>query len=110
MENHIGHNIKLLSEEKKLKPQEIAYRWKKSVQAVYDLFRNQNPKADAVIEISKILKVPVAEILGIEESENYQASENGKSDDSLVAELKNQLKVKDEQIRFLQGLIEKQSE
>ena len=108
MENHIGHNIKNIAAEKNLKPQEIAYRWKKTPQAVYDLFKNSNPKADALIEMCKVLQVSANRILGIPEGESSQVdtmTNDSKMNVELVREIKNQLKVKDEQIIFLQDII-----
>jgi hypothetical protein len=107
MENHIGNNIKRIAEEKNLKPQEIAYRWKKTPQAVYDLYAKQFPKADAVIDMSRVLKVSALEILGITENYGNALQENA-MDFTIYDDLRNQLKVKDQQIEFLQGLIKKQ--
>lgn len=104
MENHIGNNIKRIAEEKNLKPQEVAYRWNKTPQAVYDLYAKQFPKADAVIELSRVLKVSVLEILGIQE--DFEKSLQEKTlDFSFYDDLRNQLKVKDKQIDFLQTFI-----
>lgn len=106
MENHIGHNIKAIAEEKKLKPQEIAYRWGKTPQAVYDLFRNANPKADQIIAMSNILQIDTMRILGLETTHTGgDKKQSDLKDQSLIDELKNQLKVKDDQISFLQNLI-----
>lgn len=105
MENHIGNNIKRIAEDKKLKPQEIAYRWKKTPQAVYDLYAKQFPKADAVIDMSRVLKVSALEILGI--TENYgNALQDNDQNKTLIEELRNQLKVKDKQIDSLHKIIE----
>jgi len=105
MENHIGNNIKRIAEVKNLKPQEIAYRWGKSPQAVYDLFSKHFPKADAVIEMSRVLKVSALEILGI--TENYPNTLQEKDQSPvLIEELRNQLKVKDKQIESLHKIIE----
>lgn len=105
MEQHIGNNIKRLSEEKNIKVQEIAYKWKKSTQQVYNLFKNDDPTASVVFEIAGILGVTLKEIYGIEEKSmnnniNASSSLNNLNYD-LVKELTNQLKVKDEQIKTL---------
>lgn len=105
MENHIGNNIKRIAEGKNLKPQEIAYRWKKTPQAVYDLFVKQFPKADVVIEMSRVLKVSALEILGISENYGNTLQENDQNT-TLLEELRNQLKVKDKQIESLHKIIE----
>lgn len=113
MENHIGNNIKRLSEEKNIKVQEIAYKWKKSTQQVYNLFKNDDPTASVVFEIARILKVTLNEIYGIEEKDGKSPiKSNGTLQDisiELIETFRQQLEVKDKQIEFLQNIIVKEN-
>jgi len=69
MEIHIGLNIKKLAESKNLKAPQIAYKWGRSVQQVYNLFKNADPTASSVYEMSRILGVTPNEIYGLEKSD-----------------------------------------
>lgn len=107
MEPHIGQNIKRLADEKKLRAQEIAYRWGKSTQAVYNVYKNRYPNSEVIIAFSKILSVRISEIFGEEGNSNLpikETNEDFKDTDvfnNIIDELKNQLKEKDDQIRML---------
>lgn len=111
MEKHIGNIIKKLSKQKNIKPQEIAYKWKKSTAQVYNLFKNDDPTASVVLELSIILGVSLNEIYGIDEK--VIINEVKSSDTSinfnydLYETLKHQIEVKDKQIEFLQNLLVK---
>ena len=110
MEIHIGHNIKKIADEKNIKAIQLAYKWVKSPQAVYDVFKNENPKADIILKFSKLLSVPISRVFGTEFF-NKQAEEVKQEfaidelSKQLIQELRNQLKTKDRQIEFLQSII-----
>jgi transcriptional regulator with XRE-family HTH domain len=109
MENHIGNNIKRLSDEKNIKVQEIAYKWKKSTQQVYNLFKNDDPTASVVFEIARILGVSLNEIYGIEEKDGTSPIKSNSTLQDISIELietfRQQLDVKDRQIEFYQEMI-----
>ena len=111
MENHIGENIKRLSEEKDIKARALAYKWGRSPQQVYNLFKNPNPTADVICDMSRILGVTLNEIFGMEaESANGRQKTNislKNSNNDFELTLIEQIKIKDQQINFLQRLIEK---
>lgn len=103
MDIHIGNNIKKISEKKNIKAREIAYRWNKSTQAVYNLFKNPNPTADVIYEMSKILNVPITEFFEIDVSQktylNKPSDTLNNVNEDFIIHLKNQLKNLDEQMK-----------
>jgi transcriptional regulator with XRE-family HTH domain len=103
--NHIGNKIKKLVEDKNMPIQELAYKTGKSVTAMYDIFRKKDINTEVLGKISQALGVSLTYWFTENLESNYEeqktAHESSPAKDIIIA----QLKIKDDQISFLQEMI-----
>ena len=91
--------IKELMTQKKLTRQEMAYRLGLTPYGFDQMIKNQSMKVETLEKMSVILKVPIGFWWEEEGGNNYENMNQ--------VLLIDQLKIKDQQIEFLQGLIKK---
>lgn len=96
--------------ERKLTKQDMAYRLKITPHGFDYMIANRSMKVDILEKISEILNVPVS--YWFDESTKIdlvepKSTETGKE---IFLTLNDQIKVKDEQIRFLQEMIRRQKD
>lgn len=106
--NHIGRKIKELVERKKMSVEELASKLQKSHTAIYDIYKKQDINTELLTQISEVLDVPIS--YWFQEDDISHVTDNteekySKTNISYIVDLRNQLKVKDSQIEFLQALI-----